>query len=82
MLFDSFLTKLSKMNVETLIISGNHDSNERLSFGSNIFKELNIHIVTKYEGKIEKISIDDVDFYLLPFLKLEQKHPKSVKNGA
>lgn len=68
-LFDKFLTDLSKMNVKVLIISGNHDSNERLSYGANIFNEFNIHIVTSYNGNIEKISIDDVDFYLLPFLK-------------
>jgi exonuclease SbcD len=69
MMFDKFLTNLSKMNVKVLITSGNHDSNERLSYGSKIFNEFNIHIVTSYEGQIEKISIDDVDFYLLPFLK-------------
>lgn len=68
-LFDSFLTKLSKMGVKTLITSGNHDSNERLAFGSNIFNEFNIHIVTKYNGEIDKINVDDVCFYMLPFLK-------------
>ena len=68
-MFDKFLTDLSKMNVIVLITSGNHDSNERLSFGSKIFNEFNIHIVTSYEGQIEKISINDVNFYLLPFLK-------------
>lgn len=69
MMFDSFLTDLSKINVMVLIISGNHDSNERLSFGSKIFNQLNIHIVTTYNGQIEKVSVDDVDFYLLPFIK-------------
>lgn len=68
-LFDEFLTNLSKMNIKVLIISGNHDSNERLSYGSNIFNKFNIHIVTKYDGQIEKIGVDNVDFYLLPFLK-------------
>ena len=69
MLFDNFLTKLSKLNTQVLIISGNHDSNERLSYGSKIFNEFNIHIVTSYKGQIEKINIEDTDFYLLPFLK-------------
>ena len=69
LLFDKFLTNLSKMNVRVLVTSGNHDSNERLSYGSQIFNEFNINIVTSYEGKIEKIGIEDVDFYLLPFLK-------------
>ena len=68
-LFDKFLTTLSKMGVMVLITSGNHDSNERLGFGSEIFGEFNIHIATSYEGQIEKVSVEDVDFYLLPFLK-------------
>lgn len=69
MMFDKFLTDLSKMNVKVLITSGNHDANERLAFGSKIFNEFNIHIVTSYEGQMEKVCIDDVHFYLLPFLK-------------
>lgn len=68
-IFDDFLTKLSKLNIKVLITSGNHDSNERLSFGSQIFNKFNIHIVTSYKGQIEKISIDDTVFYMLPFLK-------------
>ena len=67
-LFEQFFTKLSKQNVTTLITSGNHDSNERLSFGSEIFNEFNIHIVTKYEGEIKKITIENTTFYMLPFL--------------
>ena len=88
MLFDKFLTNLSKMNVKVLITSGNHDSNERLSFGSKIFNEFNIHIVTSYEGQIEKLSIDDVDFYLLPFLKpfhlkhlMDEKEYEKISNS-
>ena len=88
MMFDKFLTNLSKMNVKVLITSGNHDSNERLSYGSKIFNEFNIHIVTSYEGQIEKISIDDVDFYLLPFLKpfhlkhlMDEKEYETVNNS-
>ena len=51
-LFDIFLTNLLKENVYVLITSGNHDSNERLSYGAKIFEGFNIHIVTTYEGKI------------------------------
>lgn len=68
-LFENFFTKLSKQNVTTLITSGNHDSNERLSFGAEIFNEFNIHIVTKYDEEIKKINIENTTFYMLPFLK-------------
>ena len=40
-LLNKFLNDLSKENIKVLIISGNHDSNERLSFGSNLFDQLN-----------------------------------------
>lgn len=65
-LFDSFLTKLKLLNIYVLIISGNHDSKERLSFASNILVSDNIIIET---NTIKKVSIKDVDFYLLPFVK-------------
>lgn len=88
MMFDNFLTKLSKMNVKVLITSGNHDSNERLSYGSKIFNEFNIHIATSYNGKIERVSIEDVDFYLLPFLKpfhlkhlMDEKEYEDINNS-
>ena len=68
-LFDNFLFELSKIKTEVLIISGNHDSNDRLSFGSKIFDNMNIHIETEYTGKLKKYSFDDVDFYMLPFVK-------------
>ena len=78
-LFDDFITDLAKMNVKILITSGNHDSNERLSFGSRIFNKFNIHIATSYDGQIEKIAIDDVNFYMLPFLK--PFHLKHLMDG-
>lgn len=88
MLFDNFLTQLSKLDIKVLITSGNHDSNERLSYGSKIFNEFNIHIVTSYNGRIEKVSIENVDFYLLPFLKpfhikklMEEKEYDKIKNS-
>lgn len=88
MMFDKFLTNLSKMNTKILITSGNHDSNERLSFGSKIFNEFNIHIVTSYEGQIAKIEIEDVNFYLLPFLKpfhlknlMDEKEYEKINNS-
>ena len=87
-LFDDFLTALSKMDVNVLITSGNHDSNERLAFGSKIFSKFNIHIATSYGGRIEKVSVEDVDFYLLPFLKpfhlkdlMEKEEYENINNS-
>ena len=68
-LFNDFLVALSQCDCEVLIIRGNHDSADRLNFGSELFNRLNIHIVTEYKGRIARFSRDNVDFYMLPFMK-------------
>lgn len=72
-IFDDFLTKLSTSKIPVYIISGNHDSAERLSFGARIFKDENIYISGVFNGKPEKITKQDkwgnVNIYLMPFVK-------------
>lgn len=69
-LLDCFLNKLSGAGIPVLIISGNHDSEERLNFGSRLFAKSRIYIAGKYGGKIEKVTLQDafgpVNFWLLP----------------
>ena len=73
MLFDDFLCRLAKMNLPTLIISGNHDSPERLAFGNRLMEGSGIYISSVYDGNIQPITLKDsygdVDFWLLPFIK-------------
>ena len=72
-LFDDFLTKLSKLKVQIFIISGNHDSPERLSFGAEIMENSGIHISHVYDGVVEPVVLSDeygdVNIYMLPFVK-------------
>lgn len=72
-LFDDFLCRLAKRDTSVLIISGNHDSPERLAFGNRLFTENGIHISPVYNGTLEPITLQDewgsVDFWLLPFIK-------------
>ena len=72
-LFDDFLCRLAKRNLPVLIISGNHDSPERLAFGNRLLELGGIHISPVYSGKIEPIVLSDqhgeVNFWLLPFIK-------------
>lgn len=72
-LFDDFLYNLAKLKVETFIISGNHDSAERLSFGNRIFDVSGLHFSPVYDGAIKPVTLRDeygeVDFYMLPFVK-------------
>ena len=70
---DEFLTSLAKKGVQTFLISGNHDSPERLAFGSRLMEQSGIHIARTYDGNIEPISLKDgqeeVYIYMLPFIK-------------
>jgi len=72
-LFDDFLCRLAKRAVPVLIISGNHDSPERLAFGARLLDGAGIHISPVYSGNLYPITLEDeygpVDFWLLPFLK-------------
>lgn len=78
-IFDWFLTALSalKPEIPILIISGNHDSAQRLDYASGILGQKGIYIAGKLpqnrEEFLKKVTLQDeygeVDFYLLPFLK-------------
>ena len=72
-MLDDFLTELSKKDMSTYMISGNHDSMDRLNFGSRIFNENHIFISGTFSGKANRFTLsrngEDVDVYLLPFVK-------------
>ncbi len=72
-LFDDFLWEVSKRRIPTLIISGNHDSPERLSFGSRIMERSQVYLSRSYEPNGTPVTLDDefgpVNFFLLPFVK-------------
>ena len=77
--FDGFLTSLAAMEqgLEVFIVSGNHDSQERLAFGSRLFEKNRIFIAGMAPGKenprvqklVRKDKEGEVNFYLLPFLR-------------
>ena len=73
MLFDDFLFRLAKRKVPTLIISGNHDSPERLAFGNRLLEQGGIHISSVYDGSVQSVTLADaygeVVFWLMPFVK-------------
>ncbi len=72
-LFDEFLVKVFRENITVFIISGNHDSAERLSFASRIIDACNIHISPVFQGEITPWTMKDefgeVDFWLIPFIR-------------
>lgn len=72
-LLDEFLTRLTAFGQPVFMISGNHDSPERLSFGSRIMQKNGLHIAGVFDGVLQKVAQEDehgiVNIYLLPFIK-------------
>ena len=72
-LFDDFLCRLAQRKIPVLIISGNHDSPERLAFGNRLLELGGIHISPVYDGQIRSVTLTDEHgeavFWLLPFIK-------------
>lgn len=78
-LFDDFLTALSALDLSVFVISGNHDSAERISFASGILDASGVHMSPVYNGNVKPVvmadSFGEVDVYMLPFIK-----PTSVRS--
>ena len=72
-LFDEFLYQLSSRNVNVFVISGNHDSPERISYGGRMMTENKIFLSPVYDGNVKPTTLNDdygeVNFYLLPFIR-------------
>lgn len=72
-LLDDFLVRLSKRELRIFVISGNHDSPERMAFGGRLMERSGVHLAPVYDGKVEPVVLTDqygpVKLYLLPFVK-------------
>ena len=72
-ILDDFLVSLSKRDLQVFVISGNHDSPERLAFGGRLMSSSGIHLSPVYNGEVTPVCLDDeygkVCFYMLPFIK-------------
>ena len=71
--FDDFLTELANENVAVLLISGNHDSPERINYASRLLSDKRIFFYGAFDGSIHKVALPDeygeVNFWLMPFIK-------------
>ena len=72
-LFSDFLANLYKLKIKVFIISGNHDSKDRLSFGNELFINNNVYIEGVFKGNLKYFQLDDeygkLNIYMLPFVK-------------
>ena len=78
-LFDEFLVSIAKKNIKVFVISGNHDSAERIAFGEKLMRQSQVYMSQVYNGKIEPVVLEDeygkVNVFLLPFVKpVQVKH--------
>ena len=77
-LFDDFLFRLSTRNLKVFVISGNHDSSERIAFGGRLMDKSGIYMSPVYNGEVKPITLTDafgeIKVYMLPFIK-----PSNVK---
>ncbi len=75
-IFDEFLTRIARMNLPCFVISGNHDSPERIAFGARIMTAQNIYMSKMFDGTLEPMVMEDeigpVNIYMLPFIKPAQ----------
>ncbi len=75
-LLDYFLIELAKKEIKVFMVSGNHDSDDRLNYGSTLFASNQIFISAVFDGKLHKQSFDNgdtkIDIYMLPFVKASQ----------
>lgn len=73
-LLDCFLkTLIKEIKIKVFMIAGNHDSKDRLAFGSKIFEDEGLYIESKYNGDLRKVELQDeygkLYIYMLPFVK-------------
>ena len=73
-LLDCFLkTLIKEIKIKVFMIAGNHDSKDRLAFGSKIFEDEGLYIESKYNGNLRKVELQDeygkLYIYMLPFVK-------------
>ena len=75
-LFDEFLVRLSRLGQPVFIISGNHDSAERIAFGSRLMDQGGVHLSPVYNGKVSPLLLQDrfgdLCVWMLPFLRPAQ----------
>ena len=71
--FDAFLSELAVRGLSIFLISGNHDSSERIHFASQILQKQNVFIKGVFDGKLEAVKVKDqeqtVSVYLLPYIR-------------
>ena len=72
-LLDSFFTRLSQKGIPVYLISGNHDSADRLGFGAALLQDKGVHLASNFGGCLEHYLLEDehgpLHLWAMPFLR-------------
>ncbi len=72
-LFDRFLMRMHAQGSPVALISGNHDSAERIAFGGGLMAGAGVYVSRVYDGTVRRVELSDeygpVHLHLLPFVK-------------
>ena len=72
-LFNDFLTRLVGAGMKVFVISGNHDSDQRIAYFSALIRGAGVYVSERFEGTLQKATFDDeygrINICLMPFLK-------------
>ena len=70
---DEFLVKLAATGTRVFVLSGNHDSAERIAFGGRLMKGMGVYMSPVYQGEFAPVTLNDemgeVDLWMLPFVR-------------
>lgn len=63
----AFTELTQQVGIPVFVIAGNHDSNERVEYGADLLAGSQLFIEGTTKDTIRKVTIDDVNFYLIPY---------------
>ena len=75
-LFDRFVSRLASMGKKVFVISGNHDSAQRISYFSSLIRDSGVYVTEAFDGKLQSVALQDregeIVVWMLPFLRPSQ----------
>ena len=75
-LFDRFVTRLTAGGHKVIVISGNHDSEQRVAYFSALIRSAGVYSAPQFDGKMDCVTLNDeygkINFWLLPYVRPQQ----------
>lgn len=79
-LFDAFVSRLVGLGMRVFIISGNHDSAQRISYFASLIRSSGVYVTEAFDGALQSVPLRDGDgeivVWMLPFLRPAQVRRK------